>query len=428
MTLPQSHNQVFAELLARLIIAVMVGCLLRPQSVDAQILQGDWVVASEQAIEQHRKTDVTVIVLDHNDRTVLGATVKLMQLRHDFVVGITLPADRLPPEGLKELAVYRVFNAIALDRLTDWSFAAAESKLTPQQVALAWQEAVKPAVVSFGRVVSADPARNSDKIALLGPQDLRDAVMARIDFATAFTPAPDTFDLYADLLYQDMIERKLGQGMLHRMFERARVNRPDAQFALRVRDTISLQRGRDLANAIQRLEIRQLPFDRVTIEQRFTGQTQPLALRRMLDGQVATLPVPVSLAEVEVGGQSDVAAGLNMETVLRLVFAQPKIDRIIFAGLQQEGLIEDHAALLDADGKPTASGSMLDQMFNTYWRSNLSLKTDERGNAEARVFTGWYQVSVTLPDGATLEGEAYITKSDRSRLIIMQQTTAEIPQ
>lgn len=407
------------------IAIALTACTLTIASASAQILQGAWVEASEAAIDQHRKTEVTVIVLDREDHAVMGASVRLTQQRHDFIIGLTLPADRMPPQGLDKLAVYRCLNAIALDRLTDWSFPLKQSQTTPQELAKAWHDAIDPLQVSFGRVISADTARNKDKLSLLKPTDLRDAVMQRVDDAMSFEPNADYYDLYADLLYQDMIERKLGKGMLHRMFDRARAADPDAKFSLRVRNAISLQRGRELALAIQRLEVRQVPFDRVTIQQRFKGQVQPRPLARMLDEQVATLPVPVTLAGLEVGGPSEVAAGLNMETLLRLVFAQPAIEGIYFSGVLPNEVLEKHAALLDAAGQPTPSGNVLDQLFNKHWRSEVNAKTDERGNINTRVFTGWYRVSATLPTGEVIKGQAYLPKSDRAKIIVLQQTAAE---
>lgn len=393
--------------------------------MSAQILQGPWVDASEAAIDQHRKTEVAVIVLDQNDRAVHQATVHIQQLRHDFVLGLTLPVDQLPPNDLSKRPVYRCFNAIALDRLTDWSFPPTESEHKPEDIAKAWQKAIDPTQVSFGRVISADPARNSDKIALLKPESLRNAVQARVSQAMQAQPQASRFDLYSDLLYQDMIERKLGMGMVHRMFESAHAKRPDARLALRVRDAISFQRGRELAQTAQRLEIQQVGFNSITIEQRFNGQIQPRSLGRLLDEQIGALPVPVTLALVEVGGPSGIAAGLNMETLLRLILAQPQIEGIYFAGLSQDALIEDNAALIDAEGQPTAAGTILDKLFHSHWRTDLTIKTDESGNANARVFTGWYHITATLPGGQTITGEAYIPKGERRKLIILQQTQAE---
>ncbi|MEO0475018.1 MAG: hypothetical protein AAF085_03460, partial [Planctomycetota bacterium] len=98
-------------------IAIVLFAVLAAQA-NAQILQGQWVDASQAAIEKHRKTDVTVIVLDRNDQAVQRANVRVVLERHDFEVGLTLSNNRMPPKQFRGLPVYRCFNAVALDR---WS-------------------------------------------------------------------------------------------------------------------------------------------------------------------------------------------------------------------------------------------------------------------------------------------------------------------
>lgn len=388
-------------------------------------MHGPWVDDTEAEIDQHRKTRVTVIVLDRDDRAVHKAQVRFRQQRHDFVLGLTVSNHRLPPEGSADAPVYRCFNAVALDRHTGWARPRSTDPNDEREALKLWLDAIDPVTTSYGGVISADPARNSDKLTLLNATDLHDAVLARVDMAVGYEPTPGRLDLYTDLIYQDLIERKLGNGMIHRVFERARARNPEAKLALRVRDGVSLQHGRELHKAIQRFEIQQVPFDGVTIEQRFRGQVQPIPINRMLNEYVAKLPVPVTLAGLEVGGPSAVAAGLNLETVLRLAFAQPNIEGIYLSGLYQDELIEEHAALLDKDGQPTPAGEALDAMFNTHWRTDLMETTDERGNAQARVFTGWYRIEAVLPDGRVIQAEAYVPKSDRTKLIVLQATSAE---
>lgn len=391
----------------------------------AQILQGDWVDASQAAIEQHRKTDVTVIVLDQNDRAVQGAKVQLTQQRHDFVLGLMLPDDRMPPDKCATLPVYRCFNAVALDRYTDWSVKQTQTPETQAKRLAAWQDALRPIRTHYGRITSADPARNHDSLALLEPADLRDAVLQRIDRATAHDAKPDDYDLYADLLQQDIVERKLGQGMLYRMFEHAQAGQPKANFGLRARDAISHPRGRDLLRMVQKLQVRQVPLDHITIEQPFRDPIQSNALKRSIDNSIAPLPLPVTLASVQVGGPTPIAAAINLETVIRLAFAEPRITGIYFAGLVEQDMLEDNASLLQADDQPAAPGEVLDQLFTKLWCSDERGQTDERGNAQARVFTGWYTLTATLPDGTHLTSRVYIPKAERAKMIVLQATAAE---
>ena len=391
----------------------------------AQILQGEWVDQSQADIDKHRKTDVTVIVLDKQDRAVQGAKVRLVQQRHDFVLGLTVSVDHQPPPKARTLPVYRCFNAMAMDRYTDWAEFAMIGPEVQAKRLTAWSQALQPIQKHFGRVISADPAKNHDRLSLLKPAELRDAILARIDLATIYEPAPDRYDLYTDLLNQDMVERKLGQGMISRMFDRAIAGRKDAAFGVRMRNVISLQSGRDFASTVQKLEVRQVPFDHVTIEQPFHGPIQPNALRRMLDEYVAPLPVPVTFAKLEVGGPTPVAAAIKLETLLRLAFAQPRIEGIYFSGLFDDEVLEENASLLGGDRKPTASGEVLDAMFTKLWHSDEGDTTDERGNVEARVYTGWYDLAATLPDGTEIKSKAYIPKDERAKIVVLQVTAAE---
>lgn len=393
----------------------------------AQVMQGQWVDASEKAINKHRKTDIEVIVLDRNDRALEGVEVEVVQTRHDFVLGLAVSPDQAPPKDLQNQPVYRCFNAIAMDRFTDWSSRESQTQSPAAQVLKRWNAAIHPIESAFGRVISADPALNADELSLLEPRDLRDVLMARIDYATSLKPGPDSYDLYSDLIYQDMIQRKLGYGMIHRMFEQAKAKRPDATMSLRMRDAVSLQRGREVVTMVHRLQTRQIPFDAVTIEQRFNGQINPNAMQRMFDNYLSKLKVPVTFSGLEIGGPTPVAAGLNTETVIRIAFAQPNLRGIYFAGLVDEELIEPNAGLLDAKGEPTPSGLAVDGLFQKHWWSHEKIKTDERGNAQTRVFTGWYRVTAKLPNGKTLTAEAYVPKSDRAKLIVLQATAVEQP-
>jgi hypothetical protein len=393
--------------------------------VEAQILQGEWVERSQAEIDKHRKTEVAVIVLDRDDRAVRNAAVRVEQKRHDFVIGLTLPIDRMPPKEGGPMPVLRCFNAIALDRYTTWSQRLEASPAAQAERLGAWRKRIDPIRTHFGPVISADPARNHDRLALLGPAELRDAVLARTDLAAVFEPTPDSYDLYADLLRQDLLERKLGEGMLPRLFDRASARRPDAALGVRVREGISLRSGRDMVSRIQRLQVRQVAFDHVTIQQQFRGPLQPNALTRMFDEYVAALGVPVTLAGMEVSGPTPVAAAIHLEMLLRVAFAQPAVQGIYFAGLTDADHLEDNAALLNHLGKPTAAGSLLDTLFTEVWRSSEAGQTDESGNFRTRVFTGWYTITAKLPDGRRIETEAYIPKDDRARIVVLQVTAAE---
>lgn len=395
-------------------------------TIDAQILRGEWVDRSQQQIEEHRKTELIVVVLNEADRPIQAARVHIEQVRHDFVLGVAIDSASPPLGEPAELPVWRMMNAVALDRLTRWRRDPAPDAEAIDAAAENWNNWLNPIEVGFGPVLSADPARNPDRLvaaAESGP--LRDATRQRVDQAMRIHHAVDRFDLYADTLGHNLLEDRLGPGILNTLFDTADARRPDADICLHTRDGLDPNRSRDLRQYIRAMRVRQVRIDGLTIEQAFPATVSAPNLERTLTDRIATLGVPVTLTHLETGGSSDVAAAINIETVLRLLFATPNVRGVYFAGLAADELIDPTGALLRDDGEPAACGQVVEGLFRGLWWSDLTLTTDDLGNARARVFTGWYRITATLPDGRVLTTEAYLPNADEPRYVVLQAGPAE---
>lgn len=400
--------------------------LCAAQEASGQILRGPWVDETELAIDQHRKSDVIVIVLDEQDRAVMGATVRITQTRHAFPLGLTIPGDRRPPESAAQLPLFRCFNAIALDRLTQWTGDDPRwPKGTTEQMR-AWQEAIRPIETAFGPVISGDAAYNFDGVSQLAPGPALEMIGQRVDSALDLDPAVQRIDLFADAAHEGGLRQTLGFGLIPRIFEQARSAAPDAKLNLRFRNALDNLHARELGRVAQAYELRQVGFDGITIEQQFTGQVQPLALRRTLSDRIANLPAPVTIAKLGVSGTSAMGAMINLETVLRQLFAEPAIRGIYLEGLTINDVIEPEAALIDEQGDLTPSGQLIDDLFRGLWWSEAEGTTDDRGNFPARIFKGWYEIEATFADGAVIYSRAYINTADgESRYVVLQRTAGD---
>jgi len=391
----------------------------------AQILRGEWVDAADAAIEEHRKTGVVVIVLGADDRPIRGAQVRLEQTRHDFILGVAVSQPR-PPEGEPGgLPVWRCFNAVALDRLTGWRIGAAPPTDEIDAAAQQWDDWLDPVEISYGPVLSADPARTPDHAVGMDAADLSAFAMQRFGEALKADAAVNRFDHYADALGHAFLEERLGPGVLNKLYDTADARRPGALHNLRVRDGLSQNRSRELRQRVQALDIRQVRLDGVTLDQHFTGSINPAPLGRTLTDRVATLGLPVTIANLDAGGASQAAAGINLETALRLFFATPNIRGIYFAGMHAHEMHDPAAGLIDDAGEPTTCGQLVETFFRELWWTDLTEPSDDLGNVRARVFTGWYRITATLPDGRVIETEAYLPKSDETPYIVLQAGPGE---
>ena len=410
---------VFRLLCFRLLFSFVCTVLI-VANAHAQILQGEWVDRSQAAIEQHRKTSLVVVVLDENDRAVRDAQVHIEQRRHDFILGINLGVGQPPLGDAGELPLWRCFNAFSLDRLTDWRRAAPLDAAALDTLATTWHDWMSPVEVSYGPVLSADPARGPDPLITLDTARFRAAIDERTTAAFRIDAAVNRFDLYADAGRHTLLEDRLGTGVLNALFDTADARRPDAAICLRVRDGLDMNRSLELRRTIRALEIRQVRFDGLTIDQSFPGRVNAITLERTLNERIASLDVPITLMNLNFGGTSNVAAAINLETVLRLVFATPNIRGLYFAGLYADDVTEPVGALLDPAGDPTVCAQLIEGLFRELWWTDLSQPSDDLGNVKAQVFCGWYHITATLPDGTVLQTEAYLPKQDEPRYIVLQ--------
>lgn len=411
-----------------LLAGLVVGLLsMHPATTArAQMLRGEWVDQAERSIDQHRKSNLEVIVLDRQDRAVANARVRITQTRHAFELGLTVPAQGDPPASARQQPLYRCFNALALDQVTRWVSPNRHWPKPARDHIDRWAQAFDPIQMSFGTVIASDPAVNFDGLAKLETAVVAELLRQRVDAALELDPRIGRYDLYRDTTGPADLREEIGFGLIHRLFDQAHAIDHDAGRSIRLVNGLDTLSSRQIVQRARSYQLRLVPLSGITIEQHFTGQVLAPALSRTLRDRVGALPVPVTLADLEVGGDSQVAAAINLETVLRLLFAQPNIEAVYLAGLTETQTLESHAALINEDGSLTASGQLIDDLFGKHWWSEVEGETDGRGNLQTRVFKGWYEIEAVLPDGTVLRSRAYVDVAEGEKhTVVLQQTTID---
>ena len=176
----------------------------------------------------------------------------------------------------------------------------------------------------------------------------------------------------------------------------------------------------DVRQAIDDANGQFLDLDGYTIRQRFAGKVEQDELTRNLNALAALCPAIV-VSGLEVGGPTAVDRTINMERILRTLFAEPKVKGIYFAGFTADQLADPDAALIDAEGNLTGAGRSVDQLFGETWWTDLTVNSDLLGEATARVFLGTHTVTVTFADGETLTVPLRVNvASDPPRLVVLQ--------
>jgi hypothetical protein len=197
---------------------------------------------------------------------------------------------------------------------------------------------------------------------------------------------------------------------------------PGVRLAVRFEDMLSGPRRVELAAAVAALREDFVPLDEVAIEQTILGKLNRTPAQRSIQA-IGALGYDVVIAKLEVGGASEAAAALNLETLLRVLYAEPAVQGIYLAGLREDQLAAPNAALLDASGQPTLPGRVF-QTLVAGWHTDLRLVTDELGEARLRVFPGALRIVATVQGAEVAQTTVWVDRSRETRVIVLQGTSS----
>ncbi|MEM1446390.1 MAG: hypothetical protein AAGF84_10065 [Planctomycetota bacterium] len=385
-----------------------------------QTVAAPWVEVAEAQIEQHRKTDLRVIVLDDDGRggqvPAVNAEVRIEQLRHDFPVGVVMDAPSVRGFDPSE-SFFRAINAVSLRRLTAWPMVQPggpdEFALEDVETAVTWAE-VFGLDVHWGGMIAADPAFQPQWAAALDHDERLRLASQYVDVVGwTFAGRLRSASLYTHHVDQPWLD----EPGVRWLFNHAQT--ADAGFELRLgyEQALDDPRARDMMLDADDKAMGFVRSDGVAVTHAFGGRFVQSRLRRYVT-RMATLGQSVLIDGLEVGG--GLLAPSQLEAALITLFAEPSVSGIYLDGLTTASTRDASAALLDADGEPTGNAMVVDRLFRERWWTDTTSATDELGNVRTRVFAGHYRVTATLPDGRRFSSEVLVPKADGERVVVLE--------
>ena len=372
-------------------------------------------------MQQYRMNRVEFLVLDAEGRLAEGASVRMQQQRHTFELGFVwhksagadLASDESSPaSGEASAELWRVINAVSLDPVSGWRTlqpTAGEWSAEPLESAMD-RAAARGWSIRWGVLIEEDAFGLPEWVVPLRGPALYDAGSAQLSEALSrYGDRLAGLDLLRPVVTAEgLTYLRVDAAMLHAWARQARfkshaeavdVGSGPPRFTLRLDHALQGSESFDVLRALDTAVAQRFPIDGFTVSQRFGPRAirqedlEP-AIRRL-----AKFGKPLIVAGLEVGGSNAIEAAGNVETVLRTLFAEPMVRGVYFAGLREGEVVDPSAALLDDEGRATASGRVVDRLFAENWWSDETLHSDDLGRASARVFRGDYRVTVTWRDG-----------------------------
>ncbi len=378
-----------------------------------------WRSEALERIEQLRKGDLSVRVIDGDGRPVPDATVRVEMTRHAFSWGVAISADWLAKNWETPTAdVYRgklkqTFNSIAIENALKWSWWERDPSVAMQTLkwaksqglavhghVLVWPGLQKFRVADAAEVWAA--AQND-------PQVLRDRINGHIvDILTRTAGYVGTWDVVNEAYNQNELLNLLGRDEFSAWFKLADQYAPDAvllynDFGLLGQQGTNHVKQQWVYDLLKEALAQGAPIDAIGFQSHLGGgYTPPARVLEILD-RFAELGLDLQITEYDIATTDAELAERYTRDFLIAVFSHSNITA--FQGWNYWAATPTwmpEASWFDERWRLMPIGKAYASLVLDEWWTRDQLSTNEQGVAKTRGFLGDYRV-VVESEGLTHE-------------------------
>jgi len=360
-----------------------------------------WRAAAEQRIEQHRKGDLTVTVVDAAGRPVPQAEVHVGQQTHHFRFGTAAPAQRFlddNPDNLKfRETVKELFNTVTFENDLKWA-GEGESRLKMVEQAIDWLHAnglqVRGHCLVWGSYKHLPPRARE-----LRGDALRQAIQAHVpEYTKRFAGQVYLWDVVNEAGSNTEVWDEVGWEQFANVFKLARQADPNVKlcyndYGILAQDSPYKEK---VAKRIEYLVEQGAPMDYLGLQGHMGTPLTPMPeIWRNLERWAAFGP-RLEITEYDLSVKDDAAHAAWSTDFLTQVFSHPKVDAFImwgfWAGSHWRG--NDGGAMINRDWSWRPAAVQFKQKVYGDWWTTWDGQSDAAGRASLRAFYGRRQVTV----------------------------------
>jgi len=379
-----------------------------------------WRMAAMDRINQHRKGELTVRVVDRDGNPLPGVQVFVQQTNHAFKFGSAVTAQLLAGNGQtaadREQYRSRVsshFTTTVLENDLKWPFWEEWQSWNRQATmdTFAWLKAQNLTVRGHNLIWPSSSNLPADARNLSG-----EALKTRIDqhFTDILKPEhaggkcyqwdvvnePYTnFDIQGRIAAgaTPQSNGKLGNQEIVRWFQLARNLDPQAQLFVNDYDILAAG-GADVNHQTYLFELTRwmleqgAPVDGVGMQGHFDRITPPALMQTIIE-QFSTLPVQLAITEFDINMADEELQAEYTRDVMTMIFSQPKFTDFLMWGFWEKSHWLPLGAMYRADWSSKPNALVYNDLLFREWWTNASGESDATGRFATRGFKGSYNVT-----------------------------------
>ena len=363
-----------------------------------------WRAPALERIERIRKEDLTVRVVDANDRAVAGAKVSVKQLRHGFRFGTALGAARLVdkanPDNLRfQQEVERLFNTVTFEN--DLKYVCmSDSRLATVDAAIEWLKARDIEVRGHCLLWGAYKHLHGSVKQLRGTE-LREACEAHVrEYAKRMAGRLYLWDVVNEAGSNVELWDDIGWDAFAGSFRWAREADPNVRLCYNdygIVDENPSYREK-VAKRIKRLLDGGAPVEVLGIQAHMRVPLTPIHRVLEILDEWADFGLPLEITELDLGCFDDDMHGSYVRDFMLAAFSHPKVESIIMWGFWEGShwRAKDGAMMFSHDWTKRPAQLAYEGLILNQWWTNWTGQTSAQGIAQLRAFHGRHQVTAEL--------------------------------
>lgn len=402
-----------------------------------------WRAEALARIEQIRKGDLTVKVINSEGQPIKNAEVKADMLRHEFGFGTAI-ATKWFTTSTKDAQTYRSkledltgdgrsFNMVVFENALKWEAWDGDWEGTKEEVVeiIDWLRANEIRVRGHCLVwpgTSFLPEKIKQNLTNL--DYVRNTIYDHILEEAGYDGVKgniEEWDVINEMVHNKVLETAFGtQDIYKDWLDWAHEADPNSVLYINEYSVIS-GGGRDTAiqtaykALLQKLIAQGAPIGGLGIQGHMDANfTAPERVLQIFD-QFSDLGLRMSITEYDASGAEKNIAADYMRDILIASFSHPGMNNFIMWGFWDGAHWHSDAPIFYKDWTLKPSGKVyIDYIFNKWWSNSVG-KTDPQGRYVTRAFYGDYEFTVTV-DGVEKYASAVFNRS--SDEIVIQVNTA----
>jgi len=370
--------------------------------------ENDWRIDANQRIEQVRKGELVVRVLDKAGKPIRGVPVKASMTRHAFPWGTCVTAAHITGSSSGD-EIYRehlkgLFNCAVLENDLKWNaWHGAWGKGYKQErthAALVWLKEhgfrIRGHCMVYPGWEHFQPQQESLKNDL---PLLRTSILQHIDALAVFTREyVDEWDVVNEPVHYNEITQALGEGAMAEWFSRARSTLPAScrlfinEFNVVEPDDISVRARYE--ELIAGLLAAGAPVEGVGFQSHFHNPPESVEDALAVFDAFSRFGLPIVVTEFDVNIKDEEKQAAFIRDFMTAAFSHPACAGFVFWGFWEGAHWRPDGAMFRKDWSEKPNLAVYrDLVFNEWW-TDVEGVTDSKGEFAMRGFKGSYKVIV----------------------------------